>query len=121
MFDSSVVCKGKDYIKGKKQGLLCFRDEYGMAQKKEGKSIIPVIFNNHKMGIESVVNCDGIIVFDDCFNEYLKEIVDRLHVPCILVSRDSARVDSVSVLVGKKLSVKEGDLVVLDGKKIIKV
>lgn len=119
-FDNSVICKGKDYIKGKVEGVLCFRDEYAMRQKREDIPAIPVIFNNHKIGIESVVNCDGIIVFEDCFSDYLKELIDKLRVPCVLISRKDASVDMVSVLVGKKLSAKEGERVVIDGRKVMK-
>lgn len=120
-FDKSVICKGKDYIKGKIEGEICFRDEYAMRRKREDIPIIPVVFNNHKMGVESVINCDGIIIFEDCFNDYLRELVDRLKVPCVIIGKNEARVDMVSVLAGKKLSVKEGERVLVDGKKVMKV
>lgn len=120
-FDKSVICKGKEYIKGKIEGEICFRDEYAMRRKREDIPVIPVIFNNHKMGVESVINCDGIIVFEDCFSDYLKEIIDKVKVPCVIISRTDARVDMVSVLVGKKMSAKEGERITIDGKKISKV
>lgn len=120
-FDKSVICKGKEYIKGRVEGEICFRDEYAMRRKRENTPVIPVVFNNYKMGIESVINCDGIIIFEDCFNDYLKELVDRIKVPCLLISRNEAHVDAVSVLVGKKLSAKEGERIIIDGKKVLKV
>ncbi|MBQ9624626.1 MAG: hypothetical protein IJR47_00825 [Clostridia bacterium] len=117
---NSIVCEGKEYINGSVEGVLCLDDSFALSKKRECEAIIPVIFNNHKINGEVVINCDGLIIFEHCLNDNLKEILDKIKVPCVVVSNEDARVDMILKLCFNDTCIKQGDMVLIDGGRILK-